>query len=248
MSVFTSLLNLINPFVRNPTPKAYVLPQSASKGLEPSTEFLDYYFEWVEPDQWMAYACPEILACLDSLRAKGIDLVGVALDDPKSSNTTFFVEREFVEEEFRCNNGHVCNAHFQMISVAEPAARASFLQTDKVAIRLDRDSVCAGDDVSSHRQYFGALPTESISTTIQTVLNKGYLASIRGGEAAWQIEVIQDQGSATVIGIAAEQWETPKFKIDPSTSIKTLFPDGIGARLFFRYLQQVDPDRAFENI
>lgn len=109
-------------------------------------------------------------------------------------------------------------------------------------IYVERDSVCAGDDVDApHAIVFEMFDGSTLREVLEAIRHHRYLASIQGGKATW---VATGEFPLAVI---AQQWETPHFLLDPDT----LANETIGAKgLYFDYLAQIDPNdivRAFTD-
>jgi len=128
--------------------------------------------------------------------------------------------------------------------------------TQPVKILLDRDSVCAGDDVSPHDRTIHVAP-ERCLLDVLVELKNSYLASIAGGQATWSVHlkpptVFEDEHSKSwiteyedTIAIVAQQWGEPEFlshALTKDAKINTI------SKLFFAYHAQVDPWFAFRQL
>ena len=111
-----------------------------------------------------------------------------------------------------------------------------------IHIILDRDSVCAGDDVYSHNAEFDMDSGATITDLLKKVRKIGFLALIQGGKATW---VISD--TRTEIAIIAQQWSSPKFLIDENTEICDLNMDGDAVKFYFKYYTQQDPEIVYNK-
>lgn len=111
-----------------------------------------------------------------------------------------------------------------------------------IHIILDRDSVCAGDDVYSHSAEFDMDSGATITDLLKKVRKIGFLALIQGGKATW---VISD--TRTEIAVIAQQWSSPKFLIDENTEICDLNMNGDAVKFYFKYFTQQDPEIVYNE-
>ncbi|MBI3729960.1 MAG: hypothetical protein HY254_16735 [Burkholderiales bacterium] len=106
-------------------------------------------------------------------------------------------------------------------------------------IRIDRDSVHAGDDTVSHAENIAIPANTSLASLLEQIRKGNFLPSISGGKATWMIE---SSGSPfKTIGVLAQQWQDPCVIIDAGVDVAQHFA-GRQANLFFRYRCQIDPD------
>ena len=104
-----------------------------------------------------------------------------------------------------------------------------------MSIKVERDSVCAGDDGDApHTQTFELNDGTTLEDTLKHIIGSRYLASIQGGKATWIVH------GKMPLAVVAQQWLEPKFLVDPLQEI----PD---RELFFEYCQQKDPDEVYEK-
>lgn len=111
-----------------------------------------------------------------------------------------------------------------------------------LTIALDRDSVHAGDDLSSHASSIKLDLTATLRTLFEAIQTMRYLPGISGGEASWVI-----CASGKTIGVLAQQWATPKLVVPIESQVKQVFQDN-EPRLLFKYWCQTDPDLVFSRI
>jgi hypothetical protein len=112
---------------------------------------------------------------------------------------------------------------------------------NRVLLNVERDSVCAGDDVDApHCKRFAFDANVSVVDALSVIIKAGYLARIAGGKATWIVEA--DKPMAVV----AEQWSSPAFLIDPATRLVDCVHPNASKPLFFRYWCQVDPAVVFD--
>lgn len=108
-------------------------------------------------------------------------------------------------------------------------------------ITIERESVCGGDDVDApHSDWIAIGPDSTLADVLQIVQSKRYLAHIDGGKATWIAE------SDRPLAVVAEQWESPRFLVDPATRFADCAKLEIRCPLYYRYWCQVDPDLVFE--
>ncbi|MFZ6777906.1 hypothetical protein ACO0LD_13835 [Undibacterium sp. Ji83W] len=112
-------------------------------------------------------------------------------------------------------------------------------------IRIDRDSVHAGDDTVSHAENIAVPANTSLASLLEQIRVGNFLPSISGGKATWMIE---SSGSPfKTIGVLAQQWQEPCVIIDAAVDVAQHFA-GQQANLFFRYRCQIDPDTVLAQL
>lgn len=113
-----------------------------------------------------------------------------------------------------------------------------------IVIQLDRDSVCAGDDVASHVQPLQVDADATIGALLGTIRRMRYLARIEGGRATWLIDTAGPGKGC--IGVVAQQWHDARLTLPATTPLAGLLPDP--PRLYFRYWCQADPALVFDAV
>ncbi len=142
------------------------------------------------------------------------------------------LKSECTQSSKNCRLQHRKEAFSIMNSTEEP-----------LALSIERDSVCAGDDCDApHHVSIQVHRKSTLAQVLEIIRNTGYLARITGGCATWIVE------SDRPLAVVAEQWTTPRFLIVPDTLIATCQTNEGSHRLFFRYWCQVDPDRVFDAL
>lgn len=112
-------------------------------------------------------------------------------------------------------------------------------------VRIDRDSVHAGDDGSSHALGVMVGNGTSLAGLVEQILGMGFLPSINGGQATW---VIESTGQTSgPVGVFAQQWTTAVFTIRSSILVSEHFADRAG-ELYFRYRCQENPDQVLAQL
>lgn len=102
-------------------------------------------------------------------------------------------------------------------------------------VTVDRDGVCAGDDVSHERLVEVGSP-ESLEAFVRAVIWAYPLPIIAGAEATWCLS------ADFPLAVVAQQWTEPRFL--PGLQVASLcrpFP-AEGAKLRFSYFAQTDPN------
>lgn len=103
-------------------------------------------------------------------------------------------------------------------------------------IYLNRDSVCAADDIDSHEKIIivdDSMPPDEI---IKTIKELNYLPEIWGGYATWTLS------SKIPIAVFAQEWTEPKKISWMPINLKDLnFNDNI-LKFYFSYQAQMPPD------
>jgi hypothetical protein len=103
-------------------------------------------------------------------------------------------------------------------------------------VRVDRDSVCAGDDVEAHDRILAVPDTGTLEGLTSSVLRVFDLPRIQGGRATWCLT------SRRPVAVVAQEWSAPRmvpWQSRPISDCKMV--DGV-VRLHFNYLAQVDPE------
>ena len=114
-------------------------------------------------------------------------------------------------------------------------------KTSRLELNVERDSVCAGDDIDApHTKSFAFQANTTIAEALSEIIGTGYLVKIAGGKATWIVET--DKPFAVV----AQHWQSPKFLIDPGTPLTACVRPGLPNALFFRYWCQVAPEVVFD--
>ena len=114
----------------------------------------------------------------------------------------------------------------------------------RLAIKVDRDSVCAWDDIHApHAKRYSFQAKDTLSDALSAILVAGYLLNIAGGKATWIVEA-----TGKPVAVVAQQWGAPKFLIDPTSLVTDCITPKAPRALFFRYWCQVDPAVVFECV
>ncbi len=101
---------------------------------------------------------------------------------------------------------------------------------------VERDSVCAGDDVDApHSETFDFATPVSLADAIEAVRGARYLAFISGGRATWTASI-----AGRPVAVLAQQWQAARM-LDHAE------PQGPVVRLRFSYLAQRDPEQIYRD-
>lgn len=106
---------------------------------------------------------------------------------------------------------------------------------------LWRDSVHPGDDIDApHALSWVVRQGETLGHLVQEILTVNYLPHIHGGKATWILYGTQP------LAVLAQQWNEPRYLVNPESSAHTLVNLSAERQLEFVYWCQADPDRVFE--
>ena len=114
-----------------------------------------------------------------------------------------------------------------------------------IVLKVDRDSVHAGDDISSHEISMNISGDITIEELVKSAIKQCFLPSISGGNATWL--VYSDSEPKQYIGVLAQQWKKPKLLINSTTTASSIFTTQ-PAKLVFRYWCQSDPNSVFKAL
>ena len=114
---------------------------------------------------------------------------------------------------------------------------------NNLRISIDRDSVCAGDDIDSHRIELKFDEKATIQDLCNKIKKINYLAQISGGKATW---ILMKQGNE--IAVLAQQWRNAKYLISEKTLLSDLTVKDNQIGLFFKYRGQWPPETIFIEI
>jgi len=112
-------------------------------------------------------------------------------------------------------------------------------------IRIDRDSVHAGDDTVSHAETIAVPADITLAGLLAQIRMAKFLPSISGDKATWVI--VSSGGQIKTIGVLAQQWQDSRFTIDASVDVAQHFA-GQQPNLFFSYRCQIDPDTVYAQL
>ncbi|MEO3754146.1 hypothetical protein ABGB06_26430 [Streptomyces sp. B6B3] len=108
---------------------------------------------------------------------------------------------------------------------------------------MDRGSVAMGDDSRPHDETLDLPPETPLADVVGHILGRPFLATIASGKATWILVT-----GRRPLAVVAQQWDHPRFLVDPSLPIRTWDDEGRGVALMFRYWKQHDPDHVFDEL
>lgn len=114
-----------------------------------------------------------------------------------------------------------------------------------LTLEVDRDSVHAGDDMSSHVVAITVKDSMSIYQLLIEASEVCTLPKISGGKATWF--AYTDSEPKQYLGVVAQQWQAPKLLVHTSETVGSIFGKG-SSKLIFRYWCQSDPDKIYEAL
>ncbi len=103
-------------------------------------------------------------------------------------------------------------------------------------IHVDRDSVCAADDIDSHARWVVVPDEADLERLVASVLAVFPLPNIQGGRATWCVT------SGRPIAVIAQQWAAPKMVSWRPRGVAECEHQEGNVCLYFRYVVQHDPD------
>lgn len=106
---------------------------------------------------------------------------------------------------------------------------------DPLEIVVDRDSVCAGDDVDSHARVLSVPAASTLRELLASLERDRFLPGIAGGQATWVITVHERP-----VGVIAQQWPAPELVVPSEETLARLF-ESEPPMLKLAYWAQRDP-------
>jgi hypothetical protein len=114
-----------------------------------------------------------------------------------------------------------------------------------VTLKVDRDSVHAGDDMSSHQISIDIDENMNMEELLNLASKKCVLPTIYGGKATWFAYL--ESEPKIFLGVLAQQWKSPKFLVNSTTTVEEICTKE-PAKLIFRYWCQADPELVFKAL
>jgi hypothetical protein len=102
-----------------------------------------------------------------------------------------------------------------------------------IDMRLDRDSVAAGDDVEAHARELSVDPRRLFVSFLREIVSDGYLPLIEGGHATWIVRTSRRGDPLAVLAQRRISWDPPTLIIEPSAEV-----EAVGSGLYFEYRAQ----------
>ena len=116
-------------------------------------------------------------------------------------------------------------------------------QAGDVLIRLDRDSVAAGDDVEPHEEDREVDARRPLDRFIVELVRDHYLPQIQGGQSCW---IVRTQRRGQALGVASVRYGD--FDGVRFVEGRQLDVGHVGDSLFFEYAAQESPDAVFARL
>lgn len=119
----------------------------------------------------------------------------------------------------------------------------------KVTLRLDRDSVCAGDDCVSHSARREVEASAPIAEVLQDVIN-GYLPTV-AGPATWVARVSGQEGVVLAVVVQGEggpRWVESRWSIVRRARGQANRRVSGFDQISFTYRGTEDPDRVIASL
>lgn len=108
---------------------------------------------------------------------------------------------------------------------------------------INRDSVCAGDDIDCHEIPYEISNDTTLINLLEDILKSNYLAHIYGGKATWVFKYNNE-----LLAVVAQEWDEPKLLTAHDVKIVDLIGNSKKSVLHFEYLAQANPDQVFNNL
>lgn len=108
------------------------------------------------------------------------------------------------------------------------------------ALVINRDSVCAADDLDDHCARIPISQNGTLAQVLDAIQTSGYLPQISGDRATWIVELDRP------LAVVAQQWATPEFLVAPQFDLADFARRNPDQPLFFRYWCQADPIAVFD--
>lgn len=113
----------------------------------------------------------------------------------------------------------------------------------KIKVNIERDSVCAADDLQSHNKVNRFSIDEPIFNILSRIKNDYLPRNISGGKATWLIHI-----NSSPIAIIAQEWDLPRIIIKSENIIRSYLKDKNEVEIYCEYLAQKNPELAYNEI
>lgn len=118
-------------------------------------------------------------------------------------------------------------------------------ENNQLIVKVSRDSVSAGDDMTAHKAEFFVEKKVTLAQLIKLAIVACPLASISGGKATWVICLPKKEFRN--LGVLAQEWAEPKFIVAPETNAAEYF-ESQEIHIDFRYWCQANPVEVFAAV
>jgi hypothetical protein len=140
---------------------------------------------------------------------------------------------------FRRREFHARATHRKKCEDMNKSKSVSRKSNGTLKVWVERESVCAGDDVwAPHRKRFMLKRDISLAQALQVITARYLPTAIQGGKATWLA-----MGNRP-LAVFAQQWKQPKLLVDGETPLATLIRQE-DPQLWFRYFHQEPPMTAY---
>lgn len=111
----------------------------------------------------------------------------------------------------------------------------------KIVIKVQRDSVCAGDDINApHEKIFKVEENWKVVDLLNYILSENYLVKIQGQDATWSV------AGPHPIAVISKQWDKPRMIISSDATFEGDFFN-LPIRYFkFSYHLTLDPNVVYK--
>lgn len=110
-------------------------------------------------------------------------------------------------------------------------------------IRIDRDSVTAGDDLETHVDEREVDQRRPFERFVHDVIRDGYLPAIQGGRSTWVARRARRGEALAVIAIRFGRLDFVRLVIGPELDLSD-----VGQSLYFEYRAQEDAEAVLAAI
>jgi hypothetical protein len=110
-------------------------------------------------------------------------------------------------------------------------------------VRLDRDSVSAGDDVEAHDREVVVDERKPLRLFLRDVTREKFLPLIQGGRATWIVRTARTGPALAVLAQRYDRWNGADLFTEPSIEMQA-----VGASVYFEYRTQEEPSEVLEQL
>lgn len=110
----------------------------------------------------------------------------------------------------------------------------------KLKLKIDRGSVCMGDDVFPHIEDFHIETSKNLADIVEEIYKIGFLPSISGGVATW---VLYNGNTPLVV---MTQGREVIYICNAQTPVKDIFAPG--EKIMMSYYRQMNPKDVYSSL
>jgi len=111
----------------------------------------------------------------------------------------------------------------------------------KPRIYLDRDSVCMGDDMTSHDEEWIIRPEHDLLILLNLCKKEFLPTNIQGANPGWRA-----MWNGKAIAIIGQSWQSAKI-IELDLTLEKIKDENGETSLFFEYLRDENPENVFTS-